>query len=426
MRDVFYDKAKVYVKGGDGGNGAVAFRREKYVPLGGPSGGDGGRGGNVIFVADEGLRTLIDFRYQRHYKAPRGEHGQGKGMHGSGAGDLTVRVPVGTVIRDAETGEIIIDMTEDGRQAVIAAGGRGGRGNARFASSTNKAPRLAEKGEPGEEKWVDLELKLLADVGLVGFPNAGKSTLISRISAARPKIADYPFTTLTPNLGVVRMPDGDSFVVADIPGLIEGAHQGLGLGHEFLRHIERTRVLVHVVDTAGSEGRDPVEDFKAINRELEAYNPVIARRPQVVAANKTDLPEAEENLTRLTSAIGEEYEIFPVSAVTGDGVDLLLFRVAEVLAMAGMPEPVVREGEKLTRVLDAPRFTVNRENDVFIVVGGKELERHYAMTDFSNDDALKRFLRIVKVMGIEEELRKHGAKNGDTVRIGNLEFDFVD
>ncbi|PKM83018.1 MAG: GTPase ObgE [Firmicutes bacterium HGW-Firmicutes-14] len=423
---MFYDKAKVYVKGGDGGNGVVAFRREKYVPLGGPSGGDGGRGGDVIFIADEGLRTLIDFRYQRHYKAERGEHGQGKGMHGGGAGDLAVRVPVGTVIRDAETGELVADMVKPGQEVVVAAGGRGGRGNARFASSSNKAPRMAEKGEPGEERWVNLELKLLADVGLVGFPNAGKSTLISRISAAKPKIADYPFTTLVPNLGVVRIPDGDSFVVADIPGLIEGAHLGAGLGHEFLRHIERTRVLIHVVDMAGSEGRDPLEDYRAINRELEAYNPKIACRPQVIAANKMDLPGSEENLKKFRAGTGEEFEIFPVSAVTGEGIDPLLFKVSEVLAAAGPAETVTVDDEgKVTRVAQEARFSIQREDGVY-VIGGKEIERHYAMTDFSNDDAVKRFLRIIKAMGIEKELRAEGARDGDTVRIGSLEFDFVD
>jgi len=422
---MFYDRAKVYVKGGDGGNGAVAFRREKYVPLGGPSGGDGGNGGNVVFVADEGLRTLVDFRYQRHYKAERGQHGQGKGMHGKNAADLVVRVPVGTVIKDADTGEFIADMTADGQRVVVAAGGRGGRGNARFAGAANKAPRLAEKGEPGEERWIEMELKLLADVGLVGFPNAGKSTLISRISAAKPKVADYPFTTLVPNLGVVRMPDGSSFVVADIPGLIEGAHQGAGLGHEFLRHIERTRVLIHVVDMAGPEGRDPLEDFRTVNRELKAYNPKLARRPQVAAANKMDLPDAEDNLKRFKAEFGDSHEIFPISAVTGEGIDSLLFRVAEVLTTAGPAEPVVQEEEKVTRVAAAPRFSVLREGEVF-VVGGKEIERLYAMTDLSNEDAVKRFLRILKVMGVEDELRGQGAKTGDTVRIGNLEFEFFE
>jgi GTP-binding protein len=346
-------------------------------------------------------------------------------MHGRGAEDTLVRVPVGTVIKDSDTGEVLFDMTEDGQLVQVAEGGRGGRGNARFASATNKAPRVSEKGEPGKEKWVSLELKLLADVGLVGFPNAGKSTLISRISAAKPKIADYPFTTLIPNLGVVKMPGGDSFVVADIPGLIEGAHQGAGLGHEFLRHVERTRVLIHVIDMAGSEGRDPLEDFKAINRELEAYNPDLARRPQVVAANKMDLPGAGEYLQSMRPALGEEFEVFPISAVTGEGVDKLMFKVAGILAMAEPAKLIQNDAEKVTRVSVQPRFTVHREDDVF-VIAGKEIERHYAMTDFENEDAVKRFLRIVKLMGIESELRKQGAKNGDTVRIRDLVFDFLD
>jgi len=422
---MFYDKAKVYVKGGDGGNGAVAFRREKYVPLGGPSGGDGGRGGSIYFVADEGLRTLVDFRYQRHYKGERGEHGQGKGMHGKNAEDTLVRVPVGTVIKDSDTGEVLFDMTADGQRVIVADGGRGGRGNARFANAANKAPRVSENGEPGQERWVSLELKLLADVGLVGFPNAGKSTLISRISAAKPKIADYPFTTLVPNLGVVKMPDGDSLVAADIPGLIEGAHQGSGLGHEFLRHVERTRVLIHVVDMAGSEGRDPLEDFKAINRELAAYNPELAKRPQVMAANKMDLPGADDNISRIKPCLGEDIDVFPISAVTGQGVEQLMFKVAETLTMAEPVKPILSEGEKVTRVSAEPRFTVSREDDLFLI-SGKEIERHYAMTDFGNEDAVKRFLRIVKLMGIEDELRKQGAINGDTVRIGDLVFDFVD
>ncbi len=422
---MFYDTAKVYVKGGDGGNGVVAFRREKYVPLGGPSGGDGGNGGSVIFVADEGLRTLVDFKYKRHYKADRGEHGQGKNMHGRNAGDLTVRVPVGTVVKDAETGEFMVDMVEHGQRVVVATGGRGGRGNARFASAANKAPRLAEKGEPGEAKWVNLELKLLADVGLVGFPNAGKSTLISKISAAKPKIAGYPFTTVTPNLGVVRMPDGESFVVADIPGLIEGAHVGAGLGHEFLRHIERTRVLVHVIDIAGTEGRDPVEDYRTVNDELAAYNPALAGRPQIVAANKMDLPGVEENFRRFKSEFGDTFDIFPISALTGEGLDPLLFRVAELLAAAGPVERDVLDETKVTRVISVPRFSVYKENDVF-VVEGKELKRHYAMTDFSNEDAVKRFLRIVRVMGVEDELKKQGAKTGDTVKIGAWEFEFME
>ncbi|MEW5762825.1 MAG: GTPase ObgE [Bacillota bacterium] len=340
---MFYDEAKIYVKGGDGGNGCVAFRREKYVPRGGPAGGDGGRGGNVVLRADAQLATLIDLRYRRHYRAARGAHGLGKNMHGRDGEDLVVRVPVGTVVRDAATGALLADLVTDGQEVVVARGGRGGRGNARFATSTRRAPAFAEKGKPGEERWVLLELKLLADAGLVGFPNAGKSTLIARVSAARPKIADYPFTTLEPHLGVVRVGEGESFVLADIPGLIEGAHRGSGLGHRFLRHIERTRLLVHVLDTAGSGGRDPVQDFAVINRELAAYDPELAARPQIVAANKMDLPGAAANLERLREVLGERYEIYPISALTGEGLPRLVHRIAALLRE--LPRPALREAE---------------------------------------------------------------------------------
>ena len=326
---MFIDEARVYVKGGDGGNGIVAFRREKYVPQGGPAGGDGGRGGNVVFMADEGLRTLMDFRYKRHFKAERGQHGQGKNMHGAWGEDLVVRVPVGTVIRDEASGEVVADLTRHGQQAVVAKGGRGGRGTARFASAVNRAPSFAENGEPGEERWLKMELKLLADVGLVGFPNAGKSTLISRISAARPKIADYPFTTLTPNLGVVETRYHDSFVVADIPGLIEGAHQGAGLGHGFLRHIERTRVLLFILDAAETEGRDVLQDYQTLRRELASYNPKLMERPFLVVANKMDLPQAEANRERLERAFGER--LLFISAVTGQGVEELIERAYALL-----------------------------------------------------------------------------------------------
>lgn len=334
---MFYDEAKIYVKAGDGGDGCIAFRREKYVPRGGPAGGDGGRGGSVILRADAQLGTLIDLRYRRHYRAERGGHGMGKNMHGRDGQDLVIRVPVGTIVRDAATGRVLADLTEDGQEVVVARGGRGGRGNARFATSTNRTPTFAEKGAPGEEKWLLLELKLLADVGLVGFPNAGKSTIIARLSAARPKIAAYPFTTLEPHLGVVRVGEGESFVLADIPGLIEGAHRGAGLGHRFLRHVERTRLLVHVVDMAGSGGHDPVQDFEIINRELAAYDPALAARPQIVAANKMDLPDAAANLERFRAAWGERYEVYPVSALTGEGLDRLVYRVAELLR--GLPRP---------------------------------------------------------------------------------------
>lgn len=423
---MFYDKAKIFVKGGAGGNGCVAMRREKYVPEGGPWGGDGGQGGDVILRADEGLRTLVDFKYKQHYRAGRGRHGEGKNMHGASGGHMFVRIPVGTVVRDAVTGDLIADLLKHGQELVVARGGRGGRGNARFAAPNNKAPRIAEKGEPGEERWLNLELKLLADVGLVGFPNAGKSTLISRISAAKPKIASYPFTTITPNLGMVRMPDGSSFVVADIPGLIEGAHAGAGLGHEFLRHVERTRLLIHVLDTAGSEGRDPVEDFKTTNRELSLYNPALGFKPQIIAANKMDLPEASSNFLNLQKAFADKYEIFPISAVTGSGIQSMLYRTASLLREIPEeppPEVPVSSGEVIHRA--RPRFTVSREEGAFLV-GGKEIERHVAMTDMANEEALERLQRIIKIMGIEDALKDAGIKDGDTVKIGGLEFEYAE
>lgn len=317
--NAFYDRAKIFLKAGDGGNGAVAFRREKYLPLGGPSGGDGGRGGNIILRAETSLSTLLDFRYRRHYRAERGGHGRGKNQKGKDAPDLILRVPVGTVVKDARAGEIIADLPVPGQEVVVARGGRGGRGNARFATPTRQAPREAERGAPGEEREIELELKLLADVGLVGCPNAGKSTLLSRISAARPKIASYPFTTLFPHLGVV-LAEGESFVVADLPGLIAGAHEGAGLGQEFLRHVERTRLLVHVLDLS----TDFLADFAAVNQELALFNPALVAKEQVIAANKIDLPEAREKLPLLVKELGKKLPVFPLSALTGEGVEDLL------------------------------------------------------------------------------------------------------
>ncbi|HVJ50155.1 GTPase ObgE [Desulfitobacterium sp.] len=424
---MFYDQAKIYVKGGDGGSGVVAFRREKYVPEGGPAGGDGGRGGNVIFIADEGLRTLVDFRYKRHYKADRGEHGQGKNMHGKGAEDMVVRIPSGTLIKDGDTGEVLADLTEDGQKAVVAKGGRGGRGNARFMSNTNKAPTLAEKGEPGEERWLILELKLLADVGLVGFPNVGKSTIISQVSAAKPKIADYHFTTLVPNLGVVELEDGDSFVMADIPGLIEGAHAGAGLGHEFLRHTERTRLILHVLDISGSEERDPLEDYRIIQEELRQYSPELAKRPMIVVANKMDIPGAEENLKRLQEELGSETEIFPVSAATGEGLKGVIYRIAQLLPEIPVPEILIREDEqhKVTHVEPTERFIITKEDGVFVITG-KEIEKHAKMTLFESEEGLYRFQTILKTMGVDGALRAEGIKAGDKVQIVGMEFDWED
>lgn len=420
---MFIDQARVFVKGGDGGNGVVAFRREKYVPLGGPSGGDGGRGGSVVFIADEGMSTLMDFRYNRHFKAARGVHGQGKNMHGARAEDLIVRVPAGTVIKDDESGEVIADLVRPGQEAVVARGGRGGKGNARFATSINKAPSFAENGEPGEERWIRMELKLLADAGLVGFPNAGKSTLISRISAARPKIADYPFTTLVPNLGVVATREHNSFVVADIPGLIEGAHEGAGLGHDFLRHIERTRVIIFVLDAAQTDERDVVEDYRILRRELELHNPDLASRPYIVVANKMDVPEANDNALRLAQALGDE-KIFHISAVTGEGTDELVDKIYELLQQHNQIEEIHTGEERVIRRFeeDVP-FEINIVDGVF-EVSGNRIEKLVAMTNLDNEDALKRFQRTITHMGLEDALRARGIKPGNTVRIRDLEFDY--
>jgi Obg family GTPase CgtA len=421
---MFYDQARIYVKGGDGGSGAVAFRREKYVPEGGPSGGDGGRGGSIIFVAEEGLRTLVDFRYKRHYKAERGEHGQGKNMHGKSGEDLVLRIPLGTLVKDADSGEVLADLTENSQRVVVARGGRGGRGNARFISNANKAPTLSENGEPGIERWLVLELKLLADVGLVGFPNVGKSTIISRVSAAKPKIADYHFTTLVPNLGVVELEDGVSFVIADIPGLIEGAHTGAGLGHDFLRHTERTRLILHVLDISGSEERDPIKDFKIIQEELRLYRTRLDERPVLVVANKMDVSGAEENLKRLRLELGEQFKIYPVSAVTGEGLLILLQDIAVMLPDLPVPELQLHQVEhRLNQVREEDRFTLTREDEIY-VVKGKEIERHLAMTNFESEEGLHRFQKILNVMGIDDALRAQGIKVGDKVKISDLEFEW--
>ncbi len=340
---MFIDRAVIYVKGGDGGNGVVSFRREKFIPKGGPDGGDGGHGGDVILIADEGLSTLLDFQHRRHFRAQRGTHGQGAKRHGKRGGSLVVPVPVGTLVRDAATRDVLADLVQHGQRVVAARGGRSGRGNARFATPTRRAPRQAEPGEPGQERNIELELKLIADVGLVGLPNSGKSTLLSRVSAARPKIADYPFTTTEPYLGVVGLPDGRSFVLADIPGLIEGAHQGAGLGHTFLRHISRTNVLIHVVDLAAPE-RDPLADFQTVNDELRLYDPALEQRPMLVALNKIDQPQARERAAAVAAAVGKRgYQAFAISGATGEGVEALMYAAADLLAQVRQPgEPVPR------------------------------------------------------------------------------------
>lgn len=426
---MFTDSASIYVKGGDGGNGIVSYRREKYVPLGGPAGGDGGRGGDVVFVVDEGLRTLIDFRYQRHFKAPAGELGGTKNRHGANANDLVVKVPPGTIVKDSKTGAFLGDLTKHGDRLVVARGGRGGRGNTRFATGTNKAPDMAERGEPGQERHVDLELRVLADVGLVGFPSVGKSTLLAAVTRARPKVGAYHFTTLTPQLGVVETPDHRDFVIADLPGLIEGASEGLGLGHEFLRHVERTRVIVHVIDMAAVDGRDPVEDFQVIESELVEYDPQLASRPRVIAANKMDLPDASDGLQAFQNAY-PDLEVFPISGATHQGLDDLLKRLADLLDE--LPETVEEEEEsidetthKVYRLEREHPFTIERDGGTFIV-HSEELEKLVKMTNFQQFDAVKRFQRILKTRGVDDELRNRGAKDGDSIQIGEMVFDFVD
>ncbi|WP_123041281.1 GTPase ObgE [Cohnella candidum] len=433
---MFVDKAKVFVKGGDGGDGLVAFRRELYVPEGGPAGGDGGDGGDVVFKVDEGLRTLMDFRYQKHFKAPRGEKGRNKSQHGANADDLVVRVPPGTIVTDDDTGEVIADLTRHGQEVVIAKGGRGGRGNTRFRAPNNPAPAIAENGEEGQERWVVLELKVMADVGLVGFPSVGKSTLLSVVSGARPKIGAYHFTTLTPNLGVVDLGDDRSFVMADLPGLIEGAHTGVGLGHEFLRHVERTRIILHVVDMSGIEGRDPFDDWAKINEELKLYNAKLAERPQIVAANKMDMPDSEAFLEEFRSRIAEvspETEILPISSLTRQGIPELLYRVADLLE--SLPEPsALEEAEKAGteesivyryEPVDEYDFTISRDNEVY-VVESDSLDKLVKRTQFGSYEAVMRFATILRNAGVDAALRKRGAKGGDTIRIGEFEFEFFE
>lgn len=421
----FIDRVKIYVQAGTGGNGTVAFRREAHVPKGGPSGGDGGRGGSVIFVATNSLSTLLDLRYYREYKAQNGEKGHAKKMHGADADDLVIRVPVGTCVYDDDTGSIIADLTKDGQRAVIAKGGRGGRGNARFASSRNPAPKICENGEPGEKFNLRVELKLLADVGLVGFPSVGKSTLLSVVSKARPQIADYHFTTIVPNLGVVQVKDGRSFVMADLPGLIEGASQGKGLGHQFLRHIERCRVIVHIIDMSGSEGRDPYEDYVTINKELGEYEYRLLERPQIIVANKMDGDEAEENLKKFKEKLGDQ-KVFPIIAPIHEGIDAVLYAVADALETA--PDFFNQEEEQesvlYTYKEEEKPFTIHNKGNGVWEVTGKKVERLVQMASFTTDDGFQRFALQIRNMGIDDALREAGCEDGDTVRLYDFEFEF--
>ena len=434
---MFLDEVKIFVRSGDGGNGLVAFRREKYVPKGGPAGGDGGRGANVVFIVDEGLRTFMDYRYQKKFVAPNGENGMSKGMHGRKSKDLYLKVPPGTVIRDTDTGEVLADLVEHEQEVIVARGGRGGRGNCRFATPSNPAPEIAENGEPGEERNLTLELKLMADVGLVGFPSVGKSTLLSITSKAKPKIADYHFTTLAPNLGVVETKDHRSFVMADLPGLIEGASQGVGLGHQFLRHIERTKVIVHVIDMSATDGRDPYEDYKVINAELGEYNMRLLERPQVVVANKMDIPVASENLVEFKKRLaedGEDVDIVEISAFTRSNIDNLLYKISDILDNTDpnmLYELDTEEESMENRVIykHKPKdetFKITRDDTGAYVVSGPGIERAFLMTDFNRDASVRRFAQQMRSMGVDDVLHERGCKNGDKVKILKGEFEFVE
>ena len=424
---MFIDKARIFVKAGNGGNGAVSFRREKYVPAGGPDGGDGGRGANIIMVADTGLRTLMDFKYKKKYSAQHGEDGSKKKRAGKNGEDLILSVPEGTVIRDEKTGLIIADLKKAGDKAVVARGGYGGKGNQHFANAVRQAPAFAKSGTDGQERWITLELKMIADVGLLGFPNVGKSTFLSVVTSAKPKIANYHFTTLTPNLGVVQTRHGESFVIADIPGIIEGAADGVGLGHDFLRHVERTKVLVHIVDISGIEGRDPIDDFEKINEELRLYNEKLASRPQIVVANKSNLLFDETIYENFKKTMEEKgYEVFKMSAVTRDGVDQVIDRVSQLLNEVEEVELVSQE-EMYRPELDVDDeggLKVEIDEDGIYVVTGKELRRIMYSVNFDDMESLQFFQAQMESKGVFDMLRQAGIEDGDTVKIYELEFEF--
>ncbi len=427
---MFVDKAIINLAAGKGGNGAVAFRREKYIPAGGPSGGDGGRGGSIIFEVDEGMRTLMDFRYKRHYRANNGEDGKNKDMYGKDAEDLILRVPPGTLIRDEKTGALICDLLKAGDNKIVARGGRGGKGNIHFKTATRQAPNFAMPGEYGDELTVILELKMIADVGLIGFPNVGKSTILSVVTSANPKIANYHFTTLAPNLGVVETKYGDSFVLADIPGLIEGAHQGIGLGHEFLRHVERTKLLIHVIDVSGLEGRDPVEDFNSINNELELYSPELACKKQVVAANKIDLLESDAKLQEFIMEMDKlDIKVFPISAATNKGLQELFTYASQRLEEI---DKELKENKKHDEEVmfqypeeDRYKFTVEKVDNIF-VVEGKFLERLLYSTNPNSMESLSYFQKNLERRGVIDQLKLMGIEEGDTVKIDDFEFEYFE
>lgn len=423
---MFLDEAVIEVQAGDGGNGCVSFRREKYVPRGGPDGGDGGRGGSIVLLADESLNTLLDFRYKTVYKAENGAHGSGSDRRGRSGQDMILRVPVGTLVYDAKSGDLLADMFRNGQRVIIARGGVGGKGNAAFATATRQTPRFAEKGEPGEKRTLRLELKLIADVGIIGFPNAGKSTLISRISAAKPQIAGYPFTTIVPNLGVVKW-DLQTFVVADMPGLIEGAHEGVGLGHQFLRHIERARLLLHLIDVSPFADHPPIDAFQAMLRELGLYKPELLEKPMVVALNKIDAVEDRSELQAITTTVQEAgYPLFLISAYTGEGLKALIAYLAEMVSKLPPSEPELEEEPRKagSRRVKPKEITVRQEEGVYIVEGDF-VRKIVQMTDLHNDEALYILHRRLNGMGVLKRLRELGIQDGDTVRIGDLELEYV-
>ena len=423
---MFVDEATVELYAGSGGDGCKAFRREKGVPLGGPFGGNGGRGSNIIFKASTGLNTLVDLKYKKIIKGFRGENGLGKGMNGKGAEDIIIKVPIGTVITDLQSGLIIADLTNEDESIIVATGGRGGRGNIAFATRNNPAPDFAENGEPGEYRKIKLELKLMADVGLVGMPSVGKSTIISKLSASKPKIADYPFTTLKPNLGVVKVNDGRSFVLADLPGLIEGASLGHGLGDRFLRHIERTRIIAHIIDMSGYSGRNPIDDYNIINKELKEFDDKLLKKPQIVVANQMDMPAASDNLKKFKKEI--DVEVFEISAIKGEGLSKVALKLADMLDE--IPRDNLYENEKfeshvIYKFKKEKPFTINKEDDVW-VIRGKEIEKFVIMSRLDSNESVLRFSNKLRKFGIDDELKKMGALEGDTVRILDFEFEYTE
>ena len=421
---MFIDRARIFVQSGKGGDGMSSFRHEKFVPKGGPNGGDGGQGGNVVLVADRNVNTLVDFRFRRLFKAKPGGKGEGSNKYGRNAEDLVITVPLGTIVKDEETGQVMADLSRDGQRAIVAKGGRGGRGNWHFRTSANRTPTFAERGEPGEERWLRLELKVLADVGLLGYPSVGKSSILRKVSAAQPEVAAYHFTTINPILGVVNLPDHRSFVMADIPGLIDGASEGVGLGHDFLRHIERTKILIHVIDVSGIEGRDPIEDYEKINAELAKYSEKLSRKQQIVAANKIDLLGDSDNLERLMDYMtAHGVEVYPICAMTGEGMDKLLERVWTMLEEY-VEEPDETTEEVVYKAQNKPDFEVKRDDDGAFVITGARIENLVAMTNFDDDQSLRRFQRIWRYMELDKLLQEHGIQDGNTVRIYSMEFEY--